>query len=211
MLCALLAGPHYLLIQCHRVLLSQASSRLRSKTRTEPSAETEAKTPTPPHAMSYTSRSCAISCVSTTPFCAARGAEQADQRKFWLIGMHQRRSCSTYEQAGYKLISTQANYRTTCRASGWPPQNTTTFANRQQRGVDLGGNLCSGPCKRSSTEAQAKPIQHEHHRHSAEHAASQSGRWTGPPRKRTCCSTMICHAAEACLGRLNVEQACQPR
>lgn len=42
----------------------------RSNTRTEPSAETEANTPTPPQAMSYTSRSCAISCVSTTPFCA---------------------------------------------------------------------------------------------------------------------------------------------
>ena len=44
---------------------------LRSKTRTEPSAETEAKTPAPPppQAMSYTSRSCAMSWVSTTPFC----------------------------------------------------------------------------------------------------------------------------------------------
>ena len=34
----------------------------RSKTRTDPSAETEAKTPTPPQAMSYTSLSCAMSC-----------------------------------------------------------------------------------------------------------------------------------------------------
>lgn len=48
---------------------SKKDADLRSKTRTEPSAETLAKTPTPPQAMSYTSLSCAISCVSTTPFC----------------------------------------------------------------------------------------------------------------------------------------------
>jgi hypothetical protein len=34
----------------------------------EPSAETEAKTSGPPQAMSYTSLSCAMSCVSTVSF-----------------------------------------------------------------------------------------------------------------------------------------------
>ena len=51
---------------------SAMEAHLRSKTRTEPSADTEAKTPTPPQAMSYTALSWAISCVSTTPFCRHR-------------------------------------------------------------------------------------------------------------------------------------------
>ncbi|KAF7079834.1 hypothetical protein CFC21_084008 [Triticum aestivum] len=45
----------------------ECSLSRRSKTRTEPSAETEAKTPASPHAMSCTALSCAMSCVSTTP------------------------------------------------------------------------------------------------------------------------------------------------
>ena len=40
----------------------------RSNTRTLPSAETLAKTSGPPHAMSYTSLSCAMSCESTVSF-----------------------------------------------------------------------------------------------------------------------------------------------
>ena len=48
-------------------MMVECSLSRRSNTRTEPSAETEAKTPTPPQAMSKTSRSCAISCVSTMP------------------------------------------------------------------------------------------------------------------------------------------------
>jgi hypothetical protein len=41
---------------------------LKSNTRTLPSALTLAKTSGPPHAMSYTSLSCAMSCVSTVSF-----------------------------------------------------------------------------------------------------------------------------------------------
>ncbi len=47
----------------------EGRDHLRSKIRTEPSADTDANTPTPPQAMSYTSLSWAISWVSTTPFC----------------------------------------------------------------------------------------------------------------------------------------------
>nr|ACR36533.1 unknown [Zea mays] len=45
----------------------ECSLSRRSKTRTEPSADTEAKTPASPQAMSCTALSCAMSCVSTTP------------------------------------------------------------------------------------------------------------------------------------------------
>ena len=58
----------------------------RSNTRTEPSAETEAKTPTPPHAMSYTSLSCAISCVSTTPRCGRSSRGQTSVGRQQLSG-----------------------------------------------------------------------------------------------------------------------------
>eukprot|EP00983_Pelagomonas_calceolata_P061067 1146656-Pelagomonas_calceolata.AAC.2 len=44
-------------------------AHLRSKTLTLPSAATVANTPQPPQAMSYTSLSCAMSCVSTSPLC----------------------------------------------------------------------------------------------------------------------------------------------
>jgi len=83
----------------------------RSNTRTEPSAETEANTPTPPQAMSYTSRSCAISCVSTTPFCAPQSgawprlchavARPKDQHARLVLGC---RVCAAFAPQGMKLF-----------------------------------------------------------------------------------------------------------
>jgi hypothetical protein len=66
---------HSLRSSCHRRLPPlrapqgpQGDAHRRSNTRTEPSADTVANTPGPPQAMSYTSRSWAISWVSTSPF-----------------------------------------------------------------------------------------------------------------------------------------------
>ena len=70
-LCSLsLHGPPTISWLLQAALLQHTyEAHRRSNTRTEPSADTEAKTPTPPHAMSYTSLSCAMSCVSTTLLC----------------------------------------------------------------------------------------------------------------------------------------------